>query len=232
MAQDNYFGSRLMAQGTPAAEQIYNDFMGYLIATGYRILSRTVNDPPASPALLDTYLVPVGAINDWDGLDGNFVFWQNGWLPVPPQAGMRYYIVDQAVWVDMRTATVANSTAIDGEFTLPLVFASGSWKIIWDGSRAATCNVTLNNDAIFETPTNFVAGRHYMLRVTQDGTGGRSLTPANNGFVTTTANDPLTGITALAAGESADIYIIGPQGALGKPAIYLVNLDTTLVNVV
>lgn len=232
MALDNYFGSRLMAQGTPAAEQIYNAFMGYVIGSGYRVLSRTVLDPPAMPNLLDTYLVPVGATGDWSGLDNQFVFWQNDWVPIPPQPGFRFYVVDQDVWVELRSNNPAEATALDGEVSLPLVFEGGSYKIQWDGARAATANVTLTQDAIFETPTNFVTGHHYMLRVTQDGTGSRDLVPENNGFVTQTSSSPLTGVQSLGPGQSADIYLLGPQGALAKPAIYLVILDSTLVNVV
>lgn len=233
MATDTYFGSRQMALGTGGAEQIYNAFMGYLIATNYRILSRTISDPPALPSLLDTYLVPAGATNDWSAYDGQFVFWQNGWVPVQPQAGMGFFVADEDVWVQMHTNIPANANAVNGTHDIPLVLESGAYHIKWDGSKATTANVTLTQDAIFDTPTNFVAGQNYMLRVTQDGTGLRNLDPQNNGFVVGPGNgSPLSAIDTLTAGQSADIYLLGPQGALAKPTIYLVILDTQLVNVV
>lgn len=233
MSTDNYFGSRLMAQGTSGAEGIYNAFMGYMIATGYRILSRTTTVPPASPALLDSYLVPAGATGDWAGLDGQFVFWQNAWVPVQPQAGFHFFVVDEMMWIHMHTNIAANGHATNGTHDITLAFTSGAWHIEWDGSKGATANVTLTNDCILDTPTNFMAGQHYMLRVTQDGTGTRSVTPQNTGWVVGPGSgSPLGGIAAMTAGQSADIHILGPQGALAKPSIYLVILDTQLVNVV
>lgn len=60
--------------------------------------SVTTTTPPTSFADGDAYFVPAGAVNAWDGQAGNIAVASNaGWVFVPPKAGWRGYITDQAV---------------------------------------------------------------------------------------------------------------------------------------
>lgn len=47
--------------------------------------------------------------------------------------------------------------------------------ISWDLSLGAFASVTLGGNRALENPTNQIAGASYILKVTQDGTGGRTL---------------------------------------------------------
>ncbi|EPX80189.1 DUF2793 domain-containing protein [Litoreibacter arenae] len=64
------------------------------------VVSRSLATPPALPEQGDSYLVPSGGVNDWDGEDGNLAFFINGgWDFLSPIAGWRIFVADEAVSV-------------------------------------------------------------------------------------------------------------------------------------
>ncbi|MGC8202254.1 DUF2793 domain-containing protein [Aliiroseovarius sp. PTFE2010] len=76
--------------------------------------------PPLSAAEGDCWFVPVGAVNDWAGQDGQIaLFISGGWAFVPAQAGFRAYIADEgrhadydgSAWVSGVAASSPNGAA-------------------------------------------------------------------------------------------------------------------------
>lgn len=64
------------------------------------VVSRSVGTPPALAVEGETYLVPLGAVNDWGGEDGNLAFFLNGgWEFLTPLMGWHIYVGDEAVRV-------------------------------------------------------------------------------------------------------------------------------------
>lgn len=224
---DPFFSSRFMHQGTSGAEFIYNEVLARIAASGYRIKSRTTSAPPGSPADFDAYIAPVGATGDWAGLDGQFVFWFNFWFPMAPQIGFHVYVEDENLWIDFTTNLASQASAVDGQVNVPLVFQSGSERIIWDTGKGVNAYTLLEDNAIFMLPTNMKAGRRYMLRVQQDGVGGHTLTLESNQFAGQGLTNPLT--ISLVINEITDIHILGPATPLNIPAIYLVEPNVAAI---
>lgn len=224
---DPYFSGRFMHQGTSGAEFIYNEFLARVKTAGFTIISRTTTAPPVSPAIFDGYLVPTDATGDWDGLDGQFVVWFNFWYPMSPQIGFHVYVQDENVWIDFTTNIASQASAVDGQVNVPLVFQSGSERIIWDTGKGVTAFTLLTDNAIFMAPTNMQAGRRYMLRVQQDGVGGHTLTLESNKFAGQGLSNPLT--ISLVINAITDIYLMGPMTPINEPAIYLVEPVVALI---
>lgn len=221
---DPYFDSRFMHQGTTGAEFIYNEFLGRVVATGYRLLSRTTSSPPASPTDFDAYLVPDGAGGDWLGLDGNIAFALNSaWYPIAVKPGMNVFVVDEKTWVTFQTATFSEATAQDGDVVIVPVFETGSWRVRWDCGFGTAGIVTLANDSFLMTPTNMQPGRSYVLRVQQDGVGGHSLTLEAGGW-SISGGVALLPISSL-ANEVTDLIIHGPQAPANIPTVSRIDTD-------
>ena len=64
----------------------------------FSVLDRDLTAPPGSPADGDRHIVGSGATGDWTGWDLNVALWTDGaWLRLPPRAGWRAWIEDEAV---------------------------------------------------------------------------------------------------------------------------------------
>ena len=62
------------------------------------VTSRGLTAPPAGPADGDRYIVASGATGGWAGWDLNVALWTDGaWLRLPPRAGWRAWVEDEAV---------------------------------------------------------------------------------------------------------------------------------------
>lgn len=60
--------------------------------------SRALINPPASPAIGATYIVPTGATGAWLGLDGRVAVWAGTvWETAAPAVGWVAYIEDEGV---------------------------------------------------------------------------------------------------------------------------------------
>ena len=77
--------------------------------------------PPVSAQDGETYAVPLGAVNAWDGHAGEIAIWSNGgWVFVQPQTGWRGWVADRHVgalfdgngWVDGGVAASANRSVM------------------------------------------------------------------------------------------------------------------------
>jgi len=63
------------------------------------VISRSLGAPPATPVEGSSYLVPLGAVNDWAGQEGLLAFALNGgWDFLDPQDGWRVFVRDEAVY--------------------------------------------------------------------------------------------------------------------------------------
>lgn len=167
MANEPFYDSRLLADGTNQAELVYNELIGRQKTAHATIKSRVITAPPGSPAIFDGYLVPTGATGDWTGLDGSLVFWINSWVAMTPKVGMSFIIEDE----DMLIIVDANNAliALDGCQT---IIPDGSGNIVWDVTLGATAYVTItlpNNE--LKAPLNMKAGRIYIILFKQAGFG-------------------------------------------------------------
>lgn len=62
------------------------------------VKSRGLTAPPATPSDGDRYIVASGATGGWAGWDLNVALWTEGaWLRLPPRAGWRAWVEDEAV---------------------------------------------------------------------------------------------------------------------------------------
>jgi len=92
-----------------------------------------------------------------------------GQTGIPIQQGGRKVVYGDGV--DIRDATT--SLTNPGNTSQALVDGA---NIAWDTSKGGAASVTLGGNRTVDAPTNLKAGGHYVLTVTQDGTGGRTLT--------------------------------------------------------
>ena len=76
-----------------------NEALARLDAVGQMTLqSRVIAAPPLTPVEGDTYGVPAGAVNEWQGEDGRIaVFSNGGWIFLDPLTGWRAWIVDEGI---------------------------------------------------------------------------------------------------------------------------------------
>lgn len=76
-----------------------NEALGRLdAAVQISVITRNLATPPLTPLEGDTYLVPVGAVNDWAGQAGAIASRQNGgWVFLQPAAGWRAFVVDESL---------------------------------------------------------------------------------------------------------------------------------------
>lgn len=85
--------------------------------------------------------------------------------------------------------------------------------ISWDASLGRTATVTLGGNRTLANPTNLVTGGYYCLIVTQDGTGGRTLTVGST-FVSTLLplRQAISAVTTyLLYYDGSKLYIVSPQ---------------------
>ena len=84
------------------------------------LLSAEITVPPTLAIDGDCYGVPVGAVNDWAGRDGEIAIYSNGgWVFVVPQKGWKSWLADKsapavfdgAVWVVGAVALSVNNAA-------------------------------------------------------------------------------------------------------------------------
>lgn len=85
------------------------------------VKDRDLTTPPASPADGDRYIVASGATGVWAGWDLNIALWVDGaWLRLPPRAGWRAWVVDEALllvyngstWISTTPTTLQNLTLL------------------------------------------------------------------------------------------------------------------------
>ena len=62
------------------------------------VLTRTLDAPPVSPVVGDSYIVATGGSLDWTGLDDQVVVWTGSeWVSSEPRTGWLAYIEDEEV---------------------------------------------------------------------------------------------------------------------------------------
>lgn len=110
--------------------------------------------------------------------------------------------------------------------------------ITWDASLGAVATVTLGGNRTMAAPTNLKAGGVYFLRVTQDGTGNRTLAfnavfKSNGGSISNPALIAASVTIYTFGSDGTNLYLIAPvysEGpwtlSLGGTATYTVQAGT------
>lgn len=89
--------------------------------TQLSLLSTTVATPPVSAQDGDSFAVPVGAVNEWDGHEGEVAIYSNGgWVFLQPRIGWRGWIAelgalavfDGSSWVSGAISVSPNRAAL------------------------------------------------------------------------------------------------------------------------
>jgi len=209
MANDPYYDSRFLIDGTPQAEMIYNELIARQKTAHGTIKSRVLSVPPGSPSDFDAYLVATGGTGLWDTLDGNLVVWLNSWIVMVPKVGMTFLIEDE----DMLVGVDSNGAlaAWDGCQT---IVPDGSGNIVWDVALGATAYVVLtlaSNE--LKAPINMKAGRLYTIFFEQNASSLEvHFEPGE--WIDLNGGDLDTG----AVGADIDHFgFIGPSCASAKP---------------
>lgn len=133
---------------------------------------RTLAAPPGSPAQGDIYLVAASPTGAWTGKAGYIAIYINtSWTFVLPLEGFMFWVDNEDIliaydgtnWFPMTgaaAASVAYAATVTLDFKTALCFDIGT----------LTGNITLAN------PSNMKAGQSGRIRLTQDGTGSRTIT--------------------------------------------------------
>lgn len=142
-------------------------------------IDKDVATPPGSPSAGDVYIVAASATGDWSGEDGNLAYFDQVWKFIAPQEGMKIWVGDE----DCFYVYFASAWHAEGDysrlFTKAQVFAiqvlTDATTIDWDVRAQQVASVTLAGNRTLANPSNAVAGGTYILVVTQDATGSRTL---------------------------------------------------------
>jgi len=96
MAETSQFGLPLVQASQAQKHVTVNEALARLDAVAQlRLASVAVTVPPVLAAEGDAFGVPAGAVNDWNGHEGEVAVYSNGgWVFVTPLFGWRAWIVD------------------------------------------------------------------------------------------------------------------------------------------
>ena len=196
------------------------------------VLDRDLTAPPASPAEGDRYLVAASATDEWAGWDDDIAAYIDGaWMRFVVRTGWRLYVEDEETMLLRQASGFAEfafgaaskaSTAeiLDGtankyvdpagiDSALAPVTLTDAASIAWDMDTGRNFEVTLTDNRTMAAPSNITAGRSGVLRVTQDGTGSRTLT-WNSAFEFVDGTAPTLSTTA---GETDTFSYFCPDGS-------------------
>lgn len=212
MANDPYFNLAYLAEGSPQAEQIFNEFVGRVSATMGRVKDRSLGTPPVAPALGDAYLIPSsGTAGDWVGSEGNLALWAGAWRYIVPKQGMRVYDEDTDVQI---YHDGVEWTAVDG--CKILTYAA---TINPDFSEANMLRIQLTGNLTLGPATGMRPGRTYSILFIQDVTGGRTVTYTSGAYQTDSGTATAPVVTTSGA-KTLLVYIGAGCGEIG-PIEYL-----------
>ena len=96
MSETTHLGLPLVQPSQAQKHVTVNEALAKLDGLTQLILQSTsVNTPPVAAADGDSFGIPNGAVNAWQGQDGNIAIWSNGgWVFSTPAKGWRAYIAD------------------------------------------------------------------------------------------------------------------------------------------
>lgn len=191
------------AQALP--EVVVNETNRWLefFAGGAKILDRNLATPPGSPADGDTYLVATSGTGAWAGQDGKIAqYISTAWAFKTAKEGMLLYVADEDIrisyngsaWSDVG-APPSEASAVEirvgtetGKYLSPdkiydasvaAALTSGG-TITPNGNDGYNFTLTLATNATLANPTNFKEGQSGLIKITQDGTGSRTLAYGSN----------------------------------------------------
>lgn len=97
MTETSHLGLPLLAPAQAQKHVTVNEALTRLDAmVQLRLISTSLATPPSSAVEGDCYGVPMGAVNDWAGREGQLAcFTNNGWDFVAPKRGWRAMVLDQ-----------------------------------------------------------------------------------------------------------------------------------------
>lgn len=121
MAETSQFQLPLLSASQAQKHVTVNEALALLdCVSQLRVLSTSLTAPPAVSVDGDAYLVPVGATDDWYGLDGRIAVAVNGgWRSIAPKAGWQCFNVesgthllfDGTAWLDSTLAATPTGAA-------------------------------------------------------------------------------------------------------------------------
>lgn len=154
------------------------------------VIDKDLTAPPGGESNGDTYIVGPSATGDWSGHDDDIAFYNNGAYSyfTPVEGWMIYvqdegylYVFDGSSWVaamELSGAPFASLGTVQSftktQSSTPVTLTSAA-SVATDGSLSNVFDLTLDQNATLANPTNLQVGATYIWRITQDGTGSRTL---------------------------------------------------------
>ncbi|NJK40574.1 MAG: DUF2793 domain-containing protein [Acaryochloridaceae cyanobacterium SU_2_1] len=151
------------------------------------ITSRTLTAPPTTPVEGSLYIPAAPATGAWASKENKLQHWlNNGWRTYESIPGTVWFVIEEEKLYFFDGALYI-ATGGDGGVELdsvnvftktqtvePVGLTDGS-TIAVDGSLSNTFTITLGGNRTLGNPTNLQAGAVYNFHVSQDATGGRTL---------------------------------------------------------
>lgn len=167
-------------------------------ATHFLVVDRDLATPPGSPADGACYIVAGSPTGAWTGWAGRIAFYRAGWKNIIPQEGFRAYIQDENagvtydgaawaadsigsgslavaadVWAGTSTTKAVTPDALQ-DAVAPTALTSGA-TVTPDFNAGLNFTLTLAHNATLANPSNAQAGDSGVIKITQDGTGSRTM---------------------------------------------------------
>ncbi|WP_202844811.1 DUF2793 domain-containing protein [Luteimonas saliphila] len=165
--------------GAMQPDLVFNAMIFWLAVWAQGVVLSQENDPPGSPDPGDTYLVQTGT-GAWAGQDDNIAYWDGfQWKFFVPGEGYFVRDLDADVWLTYSTGsgwTVWAGSGGDLRNTTTAITSGTTVTIDLSQGDYFTLTLAHNATVAFSNPPGSGKGFSVRLRVTQDGTGGRSLT--------------------------------------------------------
>ncbi len=173
MSTTNRFGIPLLDANQASQEVTHNIAVIALDAlVGLSVPSIvSPSNTPGATTDGNSYLTGPAATGAWASHNNVIAHYKQGWYFFPPVAGMIARGADTGL---LYTFSGSAWTSLAGQVDLVQALTDGA-TVNWNTALGQAASLTIGGNRTLGAPTNLRAGSTYILAVTQDGTGSRTL---------------------------------------------------------
>ena len=101
MTKTSRFDLPLIAVNQAQKEVTHNEAITTLDVLSHLVVqSRGLNQPPVTPVIGSAWIIGSGAVNEWQGRDGNVAYWSaGGWRFIPATEATKAWVLDEQIAV-------------------------------------------------------------------------------------------------------------------------------------